>query len=294
GALEQARVQVEHVTRIGFTARRATQQQRHLAVGPGLLGQVVVDDQRVFAAVTEVLAHGAAGVRRNVLQRRRLGGVGGHDNRVLHRTVLFELAHHRGDRRALLTHRHVNALDTGALLVDDRVDRHRGLAGLTVADDQLALTAADRHHGVDRLQAGLYRLVAALAGNHTRRDPLDRLGGCRLDGAVAVDRAAQRVDHPTQQRVTHRHLQNAARAAHGVAFLDVGVIAHDHRTDGIALEVERQAVGVAGEFNHLPLHGIGQAVETTDAVGDAHHRAFGARFRRDFELLDALADQFGN
>jgi hypothetical protein len=57
GALEQAAVQVEHVARIGFAARRAAQQQRDLAVGHGLLGQVVVDDQRVFAAVAEVLAH---------------------------------------------------------------------------------------------------------------------------------------------------------------------------------------------------------------------------------------------
>ena len=32
-----------------------------------------------------------------------------------------------------------------ALLVDDRVDGDRGLAGLPVADDQLALAAADRH-----------------------------------------------------------------------------------------------------------------------------------------------------
>jgi hypothetical protein len=60
GALEQARVQVEHVARIRLAARRAAQQQRHLAVRPCLLGQVVVDDERVLAAVAEVLAHRAA------------------------------------------------------------------------------------------------------------------------------------------------------------------------------------------------------------------------------------------
>src|SRR3546814_626958 len=50
GALEQAAVQVEHVARAGFAARRAAQQQRDLAVGHGLPGQVVVDDLRVSAA----------------------------------------------------------------------------------------------------------------------------------------------------------------------------------------------------------------------------------------------------
>jgi hypothetical protein len=47
GALEQAAVQIEHVAGIGFAAGRAAQQQRKLAIGGGLLGQVVVDAQRV-------------------------------------------------------------------------------------------------------------------------------------------------------------------------------------------------------------------------------------------------------
>ena len=71
GALEQARVQIEHVAGIRFAARRAAQQQRDLAIRPRLLGQVVIDDERVFAVVAEVLAHRAAGVRRDVLHRRR-------------------------------------------------------------------------------------------------------------------------------------------------------------------------------------------------------------------------------
>jgi hypothetical protein len=50
-----------------------------------------------------------------------------------------------------------------ALLVDDRVERHGGLAGLTVADDQLALAAADGDHRVDGLEARLQGLVDRLA-----------------------------------------------------------------------------------------------------------------------------------
>src|ERR1043165_3279514 len=49
----------------------------------------------------------------------------------------------------------LDADDPGALLVDDGVDRDRRLAGLAVADDQLALAAADGDHGVDGLEAGL-------------------------------------------------------------------------------------------------------------------------------------------
>lgn len=56
GTLEKTRVQVENVTRVGLTTRRTTQEQGHLTVGDGLLGQIVVDDQSVLAVVTEVLA----------------------------------------------------------------------------------------------------------------------------------------------------------------------------------------------------------------------------------------------
>ena len=153
GAFEQTAVQIEHVAGIGFTAGRTAQQQRDLAVRPGLLGQVVIDDQGVLAAVAEVLAHGAAGVGRDVLHGGGLGGRGGHDDRVRHRAVLFELAHDVGDGRGLLADRDVHAEEVLALLVDDGVHRHRGLAGLAVADDQFALAAADRHHRIDRLEA---------------------------------------------------------------------------------------------------------------------------------------------
>ena len=72
GALQQARVQVEDVAGVGLAARRAAQQQRDLAVADGVLGEIVVDDERVHAVVAEVLAHGAGGVGREVLHGRGL------------------------------------------------------------------------------------------------------------------------------------------------------------------------------------------------------------------------------
>ena len=169
-ALQQARVQVEHVARIGFAARRAAQQQRHLAIGDRLLGQIVVDDQRVHAVVAEVLAHRAAGERREELHRRGVGGGGGDDDRIFQRAVLFEHLDELRDGRALLADGDIDAIELGVLvvavveglLVEDRVERDRGLAGLAVADDQLALAAADRDQRVDRLEAGRHRLVHAI------------------------------------------------------------------------------------------------------------------------------------
>ena len=109
-ALEQAAVEVEDVAGVGLAARRATQQQRELAVRLGLLGEVVVDDERVLAVLHPVLAHRATRVGREVLERRRLGGGRRDDDRVLEGAVLLEGRDGLGDRRALLADRDVDAL----------------------------------------------------------------------------------------------------------------------------------------------------------------------------------------
>src|SRR4029453_11949328 len=103
------------------------------------------------------------------------------DDRIVHRAILFERADDLGDRRALLPDRDVDAVELLALiarlvdlaLVDEGVDRDRRLAGLAVADDQLALAAADRHQRVERLQTGLHRFVHRLARDDAGRLPLD-------------------------------------------------------------------------------------------------------------------------
>jgi hypothetical protein len=51
GTLQQTGVEVEDVTGVSLTARRTTQQQRHLTIGNGLLRQIVVDDQGMLAVV---------------------------------------------------------------------------------------------------------------------------------------------------------------------------------------------------------------------------------------------------
>ena len=44
-------------------------------------------------------------------------------------------------------------ITSSPLLVQDSVDRHRGLTRLTVTDDQFTLTTPNGDHGVDRRNA---------------------------------------------------------------------------------------------------------------------------------------------
>src|SRR5207244_3055197 len=156
---------------------------------------------------------------------------------------------------AFLADRHVDAVEllrllalgVDLLLVDDGVDDHRGLAGLAVADDQLALAAADRHQAVDGLEAGLHRLVHAAAGNDPRCLDLDPGALDVGERPLAVDRVAERIDHAAQEALAHRRVDDGAGALDRVAFLDVAVVAEDHHADIVDLEVQGHAADAARE-----------------------------------------------
>ena len=83
-------------------------------------------------------------------------------------------------------------IQVATFLVDDGVEGDSGLTRLPIADDQLALAAADRNHAIDGLDAGLHRLLNGLALNNAGRNIFDWVGTFGGDGTLAVDRTAER------------------------------------------------------------------------------------------------------
>lgn len=53
GTLQQTGVQVENVTGVSLTSGGTTEQQGHLTVGNGLLGEIIIDDEGMFAGVSK-------------------------------------------------------------------------------------------------------------------------------------------------------------------------------------------------------------------------------------------------
>src|SRR5689334_12861419 len=98
------------------------------------------------STVAEILAHSAGRVRCDVLHGGRLGGRSRDDNRVIHGPEIAKRLHHLCDRRTLLPNGAVNTDQVLAFAVDDGVESNGGLAGLTVANYQLALSTANRNH----------------------------------------------------------------------------------------------------------------------------------------------------
>ena len=170
-----------------------------------------------------------------------------------------------------------------------------GLAGLAVADDQLALTAADRDHRVDRLQAGEHRLDHRLALDDAGSLVLGRARLGRVDLALAVERVAERVDDPAQQRLADRDLEQSPGPLDRVALGDVLPLAEQHRADVVGLEVQRQPGHVVRELEHLERHAVVEPVDAADAVGDRQDGADLGQVRlRAVEALDPALEDRGD
>ncbi len=281
---------VEDVAGECLASRGPPQEERKLAIGHGLLRQVVVDHQRMAALVHEVLGHRAAGVGSDVLQRRRIARPGHDDRRVVQGSLAAQYVDQAGHVRFLLPDRHVEALHSRVLLVDDRVDADGRLARLAVADDQLALAAADRGHGVDGLDPRLERLLDRLPRSHARGHRLHRPPFGRDDRPAAVQRIAQRVDDAAQHRLAHWHAQQLSGAADFVPLVDREIVAEDRHPDRVLFEVERQAVDARGKLDHLAGHDAGQPVDPGDAVADLQDAPDFADVDPGFVLLNFLPD----
>ena len=123
------------------------------------------------------------------------------------------------------------------------------------------MTAADRDHGVDGLDARLHGLLDRL--------PHDDAGGRRLDlterGAAdlaeTVDGTAEGINDATDQFRSNGHFQHAGGATDFIALLELEVIAEDDGTDVVLFEVQRHAGDDGfrfrgGELEHLAGHDL--------------------------------------
>ena len=256
------------------------------------------------AIVPEVFRHGRRGVRGEELHRRGVGRCRGDDDRVVERAVLFQLLDQLGDGRPLLSDGDVNAIElfgfvlsrriVVGFLVEDRVQRQSRLAGLAVADDQLALAPPDRDHRIDRFQSGRHRLVDGPPRDDARRLHIRDGTGGGVHRPFVVDRISERVHNPAQQGVSDRNVHDGFGPFDRVAFADVPVVAEYDDADIVGLEIERHPSDAARELNHFAGLDIVQTMHPGDAVAHAEHLSDLGDFRLMAEILDLLFQNRGN
>ena len=144
-------VEVEDIAWVGFSAGGAAKYEGDLTVGYGLLGEIIVYDESMIAAVPEIFADGCACKRCIVEQRGWIGSGSRDDDGILHGTVLSKRVDDASNGGGLLTDSYIDTIDRVALvkiflLIDDGIDGDGGFTCLTVTDDELALSASNRNH----------------------------------------------------------------------------------------------------------------------------------------------------
>jgi len=90
-------VEIEHISGIGLTSRRTTQKEGHLTISDGLLGKILVDDEGMFAVITEILTNSATRIGGQILDWGGFGGGSGNHDGVFHGTLVSENLHEIGD-----------------------------------------------------------------------------------------------------------------------------------------------------------------------------------------------------
>src|SRR5271166_6634427 len=250
----------------------------------------------MHTVVAKIFAHGATCIGCDILQRCRFRGGCGHHDRVIEGTVVLQRLDDLGDRRALLADGDIDAIElarfVGAgvdlLLIEDGVDDQCRLAGLTVADDQFALAAPNRHERVDGLQPGLHRLVHRAPRDDPRRLDLDPRAGNVGKRTLAVDRLAESVDDAAQQAAADRDVDDGTGAFDDVALMDAAVFAEYDDANIVALEVERHAAHPIRKRDHLAGLDRVETIDASDAVADRQHLADFRDIRLAAEICDLM------
>ena len=173
-------------------------------------------------------------------------------------------------------------LDLAATLADQRdhpdvglgaagdLRQQRRLAHAGAGEDAQALALADRDEGVQRADADGQRLVDPAPRQRVRGlagevHPLH----AAAEGGAAVDRAAQAVEHPAQQRRPDRDLQRHAGGAHRGAGLHAPQLAQRHAGQPVAADGDHlgeQPLGAGVDLDEVADGGS----DALDAQGQAH------------------------
>ena len=230
--------------------------------------------------VTEVLTDGSSGKRSKILQRSGVTCRSSHHHRVIHCFVLFQGIYNVGNGRTFLTDSHINAINRIArfvvgTLVNDGIQGNSRFTRLTVANEQLTLSATDRNHRIDSLQTRLQRLVNRLTEDHSRCLALQRhLIKLTADASFTVERFAQRVNNASQHAFTNHDRSNSAGTFHRKALLNLISRTEQHGTHVILFQVHHNGFNAVVELQKFVSLSVIQSVNTCHTVTHLQHGTY--------------------
>ena len=168
-------------------------------------------------------------------------------------------------------------------MIENRIERKGGFAGLPIAENQLALTTPDGNERIDDFEAGLKRRGNGRTVHDRRRRAFDRQALAGDDRPVAIQGPTERIDHAPQHAIAHGYVHDPARALDFTARLETPVFAEQHNTNVVLVNIERHAEHLTGKRHQFVKTHAGKAGDLGDAGGDTGDRAdlLGRQLRRE-------------
>ena len=169
-------------------------------------------------------------------------------------------------RRRFLSDRNIDADHIFSFLVQDRVHCNRRLSRLTVSDDQLSLSAADREHCINRQDTGLHRNADRLSVNDPRSFLLDRAVTICFDLSSSVNRLAECIDDSSYICFTDRYAGFLSCAGYFRTLTDLRITSEKDTSDLIFADILDHSLKPGLECDDLSVHGVVDAIDRGDPV----------------------------
>ena len=160
---------------------------------------------------------------------------------------------------------------------------------MPVAQNQLALAAPDGNECIDDLQAGLQRHDNRRTIHDGRCRTFNRRACAGKHRPQAVERAAQRVNHPAQQAGAHDNVHHPPGALDLVARLQTRIVAQQHDANFSFIDIEGNAKHIAGKLHPFVIAHARQAGHHGDGGRNAGNRADFLRRQLRLKRVAALA-----
>ena len=280
-SFQEAGMQVKDITGVSLTTWGSSKEEGHLSVSDGLLGEIIIDDKSVLAIISEVLTNSAAGVRGQELKRSRVGGSSGNDARVVHSFFGLEDSNDVGDGGSLLTDGSIDAVEfliviiliEVLLLVENGVNSDSGLTSLSITNDELTLSTANGHEGIDTLEASLHGLVHRLSGDDTGSLKLNTLSLLRFNWAKTINGVTKGIDDTAEHTLSNRDIDNRSGSLDDITLLDFSIITKDNDSDIVSLQVKGHTLDTRGELNHLSGLNLHETKHTSNTITNGNNSA---------------------
>ena len=239
-----------------------------------MFGEVIINNEDVFALMHEVFSDGYTRVWCEVLHRGTFGCAGMNDDGVIHSAGLFQFFIYTDNVGVFLSDGYVNADNVLTLLVQDGIDADSRLTSTTVADDQFALAAANRNHGVNGFQTCLQRYINWLSVSNARCFDFNVAIFVGFDRSLSVDWLSERVYYASDNCIAYRNLHQVTCSLNNVAFLNGFGATQKNGTYVAFFQVECHAVYAVRKFEQFAGHAILKAVHMGNAIADFKNRTY--------------------